>query len=72
MNLEAALGPLSAHSEDYCTVSCLKRQKPVIVAKLRKMLEERLKWREAYMPEEDIRKLHFFCLGIYSSSCFDL
>ena len=33
------------------------------------MLEERLKWREAYMPE---CKLHFFCHDMYSSSCFDL
>ena len=35
------------------------------------MMEERLKWREAYMPD-DIRKLHFFCPGMYSLSCFDL
>jgi hypothetical protein len=34
------------------------------------MFEERLKWMEAYMPE-DIRKLLFFCLGMYSSN-FDL
>jgi hypothetical protein len=60
MNLEAALGPLSAHSEDYCTVSCLKRQKPIIVAKLRKMFGGKAQVEGSLHAEEDIRKLHFF------------
>ena len=38
---------------------------------VRKNVGGKAKWREAYMPK-DIRKLHFFCPGMYSSSCFDL
>ncbi|CAL4944106.1 unnamed protein product [Urochloa decumbens] len=55
--LKAALGPLSARNEKYCSVACLARYLEARnwnVAKSRKMLEESLKWRAAYRPE-DIR-----------------
>ncbi|PAN45287.1 hypothetical protein PAHAL_9G107700 [Panicum hallii] len=55
--LKDALGPLSARGEKYCTVACLARYLEARnwnVAKARKMLEESLKWRAAYRPE-DIR-----------------
>ncbi|RLN41654.1 hypothetical protein C2845_PM01G29930 [Panicum miliaceum] len=55
--LKAALGPLSARGEKYCSVACLARYLEARnwnVAKARKMLEESLKWRAAYRPE-DIR-----------------
>nr|CAB3498385.1 unnamed protein product [Digitaria exilis] len=55
--LKAALGPLSARGEKYCSEACLKRYLEARnwnVAKSRKMLEESLKWRAAYKPE-DIR-----------------
>ncbi|CAN6303726.1 unnamed protein product [Urochloa humidicola] len=55
--LKAALGPLSARGEKYCSEACLKRYLEARnwnVAKARKMLEESLKWRAAYRPE-DIR-----------------
>ncbi|RCV41142.1 hypothetical protein SETIT_9G111700v2 [Setaria italica] len=55
--LKAALGPLSTRDEKYCSVACLARYLEARnwnVAKSRKMLEESLKWRAAYRPE-DIR-----------------
>ncbi|RLN18834.1 random slug protein 5-like [Panicum miliaceum] len=55
--LKVALGPLSARGEKYCSEACLKRYLEARnwnVAKSRKMLEESLKWRAAYRPE-DIR-----------------
>jgi len=55
--LKSALGPLSARGEKYCSVACLARYLEARnwnVAKARKMLEESLKWRAAYRPE-DIR-----------------
>ncbi|KAL6637748.1 hypothetical protein ACP70R_025320 [Stipagrostis hirtigluma subsp. patula] len=55
--LKAALGPLSARGEKYCSEACLKRYLEARnwnVTKSRKMLEESLKWRTACRPE-DIR-----------------
>ncbi|PWZ52857.1 Random slug protein 5 [Zea mays] len=55
--LKAALGTLSARGEKYCSEACLRRYLEARnwnVAKSRKMLEESLKWRAAYKPE-DIR-----------------
>jgi hypothetical protein len=55
--LKAALGPLSARDEKYCSAACLTRYLEARnwnVARSRKMLEESLKWRAAYRPE-DIR-----------------
>ncbi|KAK3149500.1 hypothetical protein QOZ80_3AG0218280 [Eleusine coracana subsp. coracana] len=55
--LRAALGPLSARGEKYCSEACLARYLEArnwSVTKSRKMLEESLKWRAAYRPE-DIR-----------------
>lgn len=55
--LKTALGPLSARGEKYCSKACLKRYLEARnwdVAKSRKMLEESLKWRATYRPE-DIR-----------------
>ncbi|TVU45306.1 hypothetical protein EJB05_04813 [Eragrostis curvula] len=55
--LKAAIGPLSSRSEKYCSEACLARYLEARnwnVTKSRKMLEESLKWREAYRPE-DIR-----------------
>ncbi|CAL4935652.1 unnamed protein product [Urochloa decumbens] len=55
--LKSVLGPLSARGEKYCSEACLKRYLEARnwnVAKSRKMLEESLKWRAAYRPE-DIR-----------------
>ncbi|PAN45282.1 hypothetical protein PAHAL_9G107500 [Panicum hallii] len=53
--LKVALGPLSARGEKYCSEACLKRYLEARnwnVAKSRKMLEESLKWRAAYRPED--------------------
>ncbi|TKV91642.1 hypothetical protein SEVIR_9G110000v4 [Setaria viridis] len=55
--LKSALGPLSARCEKYCSEACLTRYLEARnwnVAKSKKMLEESLKWRAAYRPE-DIR-----------------
>ena len=55
--LKSALETLSARGEKYCSEACLKRYLEARnwnVAKSRKMLEDSLKWREAYRPE-DIR-----------------
>uniref|UniRef100_A0A0A8Y5P4 CRAL-TRIO domain-containing protein n=1 Tax=Arundo donax TaxID=35708 RepID=A0A0A8Y5P4_ARUDO len=55
--LKAALGPLSARGEKYCSEACLIRYLEARnwnVTTSRKMLEESLKWRAAYRPE-DIR-----------------
>jgi hypothetical protein len=55
--LRAALGPLSSSGKKYCTEACLRRYLEARnwnVDKSRKMLEESLKWRTAYRPE-DIR-----------------
>ncbi|TVU45330.1 hypothetical protein EJB05_04814, partial [Eragrostis curvula] len=55
--LKTALGPLSARDENYCSEACLMRYLEARnwnVSKSRKMLEESLKWRASYRPE-DIR-----------------
>lgn len=55
--LKSALGPLSARGEKYCSDACLAKYLEARywnVSKSRKMLEESLRWREAYRPE-DIR-----------------
>jgi hypothetical protein len=73
--LRAALGPLSARGEKYCTEACLMRYLEArnwIVTKSIKMLEESLKWREAYRPE-DIRWVNLmfqFCPFMYCSSYY--
>ncbi|KAK9285369.1 hypothetical protein L1049_024560 [Liquidambar formosana] len=53
--LKAALGPLSGRSLQYCTDACLRRYlvaRNWNVDKSKKMLEETLKWRSTYKPEE--------------------
>ncbi|CAI9753423.1 unnamed protein product [Fraxinus pennsylvanica] len=53
--LKAALGPLSGRSLQYCTDACLKRYlvaRNWNVEKSKKMLEETLRWRSTYKPEE--------------------
>lgn len=53
--LKAAIGPLSGRNLQYCNDACLKRYLEARnwnVDKAKKMLEETLKWRAAYRPEE--------------------
>ncbi|XP_009607220.1 uncharacterized protein LOC107766391 [Nicotiana tabacum] len=53
--LRAALGPLSGRSLKFCTDACLRRHLEARNWKLdkaKKMLEETLKWRSTYKPEE--------------------
>ncbi|KAJ6378785.1 hypothetical protein OIU78_028916 [Salix suchowensis] len=53
--LRAALGPLSGRSLQFCTDSCLRRYleaRSWNVNKAKKMLEETLKWRATFKPEE--------------------
>lgn len=53
--LKAAIGPLSGHSLKYCTDACFRRYLEARnwnVDKSKKMLEETLKWRSTYKPEE--------------------
>ncbi|KAG9442687.1 hypothetical protein H6P81_018541 [Aristolochia fimbriata] len=53
--LRDGIGPLSGHSLRYCDNACLRRYLEARnwnVDKSRKMLEETLKWRSTYKPEE--------------------
>lgn len=53
--LKTALGPLSGCSLQYCTDACLKRYlvaRNWNVEKAKKMLEETLRWRSTFKPEE--------------------
>ncbi|XP_031119102.1 phosphatidylinositol transfer protein 3-like [Ipomoea triloba] len=53
--LRTSLGPLSGRSLQYCTDACLKRYlvaRSWNVDKAKKMLEETLKWRATFKPEE--------------------
>lgn len=53
--LKVAIGPLSGRSLQYCTDACLRRYLEARnwnVDKSKKMLEETLKWRLTYKPEE--------------------
>ncbi|OAY69646.1 Random slug protein 5 [Ananas comosus] len=53
--LRAAIGPLSGRSSKYCSEACLRRYLEARnwnVDKSRKMLEESLKWRSTFKPEE--------------------
>ncbi|KAL4297616.1 hypothetical protein GQ457_12G019440 [Hibiscus cannabinus] len=53
--LRAALGPLAGRGLKYCTDACLRRYLEARnwnVDKSTKMLEETLKWRSTYKPEE--------------------
>ncbi|KAA8547364.1 hypothetical protein F0562_003772 [Nyssa sinensis] len=53
--LRAAFGPLSGRSLQFCTDACLRRYlvaRNWNVDKSKKMLEETLKWRSIYKPEE--------------------
>ncbi|CAI0419988.1 unnamed protein product [Linum tenue] len=53
--LRAALGPLSGRKAKYCTDGCLRRYLEARnwnVDKATKMLEETLKWRATYKPEQ--------------------
>ena len=68
--LKYALGPLSAHDEKYCSDTCFRRYLEARnwnVTKSRKMLEESLKWRATYKPE-DIR---WVCaqVTLFAESC---
>ncbi|CAA7399428.1 unnamed protein product [Spirodela intermedia] len=53
--LRTAIGPISGRSLKYCTDACLRRYlvaRNWHVDKARKMLEDTLRWRSAYKPEE--------------------
>nr|GLL18186.1 random slug protein 5-like [Ipomoea trifida] len=53
--LRTSLGPLSGRSLQYCTDACFKRYlvaRSWNVDKAKKMLEETLKWRSTFKPEE--------------------
>lgn len=53
--LKTAIGPLYGRSLQYCSDACLKRYLEARnwnVDKAKKMLEETLKWRSTYRPEE--------------------
>ncbi|KAL8153930.1 hypothetical protein V2J09_011690 [Rumex salicifolius] len=53
--LKAAIGPLTGRSLQYCTDACLRRYLEARnwnVDKAKKMLEETLKWRSSFKPEE--------------------
>ncbi|KAK9129893.1 hypothetical protein Sjap_010380 [Stephania japonica] len=53
--LETAIGPLSGRSLQYCSHACLARYLEARnwnVDKAKKMLEESLKWRSTFKPEE--------------------
>ncbi|XP_077233327.1 uncharacterized protein LOC143875607 isoform X2 [Tasmannia lanceolata] len=53
--LKAAIGPLSGRSSQFCTDACLRRYLEARnwnVDKAKRMLEETLKWRSTYKPEE--------------------
>ncbi|KAK8693080.1 hypothetical protein V6N13_070677 [Hibiscus sabdariffa] len=53
--LRTAIGPLSERSSMYCTNACLRRYLEARnwnVDKAKKMLEETIKWRLTYKPEE--------------------
>ncbi|XP_058080977.1 uncharacterized protein LOC131229119 [Magnolia sinica] len=53
--LKAAIGPLSGRSSRFCTDACLRRYLEARnwnVDRSKKMLEETLKWRSTYKPEE--------------------
>lgn len=53
--LRVALGPLSGRNSKFCTDACLRRYLEARnwnVDKARKMIEETLKWRATYKPEE--------------------
>ncbi|TKY57722.1 Random slug protein 5 [Spatholobus suberectus] len=53
--LKGAIGPLSGRSLMYCTDTCLRRYLEARnwnVDKSKKMLEETLRWRSTYKPEE--------------------
>ncbi|XP_021900806.1 random slug protein 5 [Carica papaya] len=53
--LRPAMGPLSGRALQYCTDACLRRYLEARnwnMDKSKKMLEETLKWRSAYKPEE--------------------
>ncbi|KAB2618048.1 random slug protein 5-like [Pyrus ussuriensis x Pyrus communis] len=53
--LRAALGPLSGRNLKYCTDGCLRRYleaRSWNLDKAKKMLEETLRWRATYKPEE--------------------
>lgn len=63
--LKAAIGPLYGRSLQYCSDACLKRYLEARnwnVDKAKKMLEETLKWRSTYRPEE-IRWVSWFQLS---------
>lgn len=53
--LKAAIGPLSGRTPQFCDDACLRRYLEARnwnVDKAKKMLEETLKWRSAFKPEE--------------------
>lgn len=53
--LKASLGPLSGRSLQYCSDACLKRYleaRSWNIDKSKKMLEESLRWRSSFKPEE--------------------
>lgn len=63
--LKNAIGPLSGCSLQFCTDACFRRYLEARnwnLDKSKKMLEETLKWRAAFKPEE-IRWVHSFDLG---------
>lgn len=71
--LRAAIGPLSGRRLKYCTDACLRRYLEARnwnVDKARKMLEETLKWRSTYKPEE-IRWVSLIYLALAPTCSID-
>lgn len=63
--LRAALGPMSARGEKYCSEACLARYLEARnwnVDKSRKMLEKSIKWRAVSRPK-DIRWVNIYVLS---------
>ncbi|KAG6424922.1 hypothetical protein SASPL_115345 [Salvia splendens] len=53
--LKSSLGPLTGRSQQYCSDACLKRYleaRSWNIEKSKKMLEESLRWRSSFKPEE--------------------
>ncbi|CAH9088623.1 unnamed protein product [Cuscuta epithymum] len=70
---ELRLEPLTGRSLKYCTDACLRRcleARNWNVEKAKKMLEETLKWRSMYKPEE-IRWVSNFGVGVTPEALFD-
>ena len=68
--LKAAIGPLSGRSLQFCTDACFRRYSEARnwnLDKAKKMLEETLKWRSTYKPEEIrwVKLLYFLQCSLF-------